>query len=87
MSILFFLVLCFAMTASVLAARKMSVQTVQKSGTAKYIPMKPKYKNLILEPMTVDSVADELASIVVLCAVLNDETVKRLPLSNQKLLS
>jgi len=85
--LLFFLVLCFGAAATIQAAQRMSVRTLQAPKTARYIQVKPEFKNLTLEPMSVDSVVDELAGIVVLCAVPNNEAVKRLPLSSQKLLS
>ena len=84
---LFFLVLYFGAAATVQAAQRMSARTLQAPKTVQYIQVKPEFKNLTIAPMTVDSVVDELAGIVVLCAVPNSEAVKRLPLSSQKMLS
>ena len=85
--LLFFLALFLALSSTVQAAQRMSARAVQAPKTVRYVQVKPEFKNLTLEPMTVDSVVDELAGIVVLCAVPNSEAVKRLPLSSQKLLS
>jgi hypothetical protein len=86
-SILFFLVFCFAMAATVQAAQRMSARAVQTPKTAQYIPVKPEFKNLTLEPMTVDSVVDELAGIVVLCSIATPNAARSLPQSSQKMLS
>jgi hypothetical protein len=86
-SLLFFLVFCIAATATVQGAERMSVRTLQTPKTAKYVPVKPEFKNLTLEPMTVDSVVDELAGIVVLCSTATPNTARSLPKSSQKMLS
>ena len=64
------------MASTVQAAQKMSSPAVLTPKAAQFVPVKPEFKNLTLEPMTVDSVVDELAGIVVLCAVPNSEAVK-----------
>jgi hypothetical protein len=83
---LLFLILCFAIT-TVHAAQTATLRAVQAPKTVKYIPVKPEFKNLTLEPMTVDSVVDELAGIVVLCSTATPNTARALPQSSQKALS
>jgi outer membrane murein-binding lipoprotein Lpp len=84
---LYILVFCFAMAVTVQAAQRMSARAVQTPKTAQYIPVKPEFKNLTLKPMTVDSVVDELAGIVVLCSTATPNTARSLPQSSQKMLS
>ena len=86
-SLLFFLVLCFAMAATVQAAQRMSARAVQTPKITRYISVKPEFKNLTIAPMTVDSVVDELQGIVVLCSTATPNAARSLPQSSQKMLS
>ena len=85
--LLVLLALNFVAPATIQAAQRMSSRTIQTPKAAQYIPVKPEFKNLTLEPMTVDSVVDELAGIVVLCSTATPNTARSLPQSSQKMLS
>jgi len=85
-SILLCIVLCFVATATVQAAQRMSARAVQAPKTARYMPVKPEFKNLTIAPMTVDSVVDELQGIVVLCSTATPDAARRLPPDSNKML-